>query len=254
MPGFISSNSVPLIVVGVPEPAPENLESVLQLTELKDRHMKKSKGGLLSTLCTACVVMSSVLLTGCTHTIRHVPGNFTTQGSTGEIDLVMSPEVCQRVVDKKIGINVDKWRFQIGAAVSDLLPKALGVEYAKVGLVSSTGSNVAAARSKVGPARLVIHSIDLDLSAGSTVFGSHEVTVILGVEYFDSKGNLVLRKTLSGSGAESGSDRLSTWAGFIQSSQFTAGMNEALDVAVTNGVLAAARRIVDCIEQKGACS
>jgi hypothetical protein len=76
----------------------------------------------------------------------------------------------------------------------------------------------------------------------------------MDVEYLDSKGTQVFNKRIVGSGAESGVDRLATWGGFIESSKFTQGMNEALDVAVTNSVLAAAKRIVECIKLNGTCS
>lgn len=198
-------------------------------------------------------VVVLLVLASCTHTIRHVPGNFKTQASDGEIDLVMSPDISQKIIDKKIGINIDRWRFEIGSAVSDLLPKALQTEYARVGLLSVGVANSAPRRGTPESARLIIHSIDMDLDTGTTVFGSHEVTVKLGVQYLDSAGKSVFKKEIVGTGSESGIDRLTTWGGFGELSKFTQGMNEALDVAVTNAVVAAAQHTVECVELKGAC-
>jgi hypothetical protein len=195
----------------------------------------------ISSLIRKCGLLSLVFIAGCTHT-------------TGEIDLVMTPAISQKVVEEKIGINVDKWRFEIGAAVSDLLPKALRTEYAKVGLVSSVATNVASGKVKAAAPRLSIKAIDLDLSAGTTVFSSHEVTLIMEVEYLDGKGKSVFAKKIVSTGSESGADRLATWGGFLETSKFTQGMNEALDGAVTNSVLMAAKRIVECIKLNGACS
>jgi hypothetical protein len=208
----------------------------------------------ISSLIMKCGLLSLVFMTGCTHTIRHVPGDFSSQGTTGEVYLVMTPAISQKVVEQKIGISVDKWRFEVGAAVSDLLPKALRTEYAKVGLVSSVVTNGASGRGKVEAPRLSINSINLDLNAGTTVFSSHEVTLTMEVEYLDGKGKTVFAKKIVSTGSESGTDRLATWGGFLLTPMFTQGMNEALDVAVTNSVLMATKRIVECIKLNGACS
>jgi hypothetical protein len=207
----------------------------------------------ISSLLRKCGLLSFVILTSCTHTIRHVPGDFSSQGTVGEIDLAMTPAISHKVVEQKIGINLDKWRFEIGAAVSDLLPKALRTEYAKVGLVSSPETIGAPGKGKTAVPCLRINSIDLDLSAGATVFNSHEVTLTMEVDYLDDKGRTVFTKKIVSTGSESGAERLATWGGFIETSRFTQGMNEALDVAVTNSVVTAAGRIVECIKVKGAC-
>lgn len=176
-------------------------------------------------------------LAGCTHTIRHVPPNFVSKASTGEISLLVSPTITQKIVEQRIGINVDKWRFEIGNAFMSIVPSALETHFAKVNVVQSASDKLLKSNS------IYIESLDIELDSGTTVLSKHEVILKTQVSYFRKDGSRAFDRTFINRGSQSGSSQLLTWLPFMQ----MAGMNDSIELAVTDSLLALSEDLIKSI-------
>jgi hypothetical protein len=189
------------------------------------------------------------LTTACTHVIKHAQFPSNSTGNTGEIKLFIPPETAQKVIDKKFGINADVWKFEIGQSILDILPKALNKEYSKINILLKKPDLSDLKITDKKSDSLVVKFQNLELDLGMTVFNEHKVTLFANIEYIDKNGNAIFNHEFKSIGLSSGSSQSKTWAGLVFAPMAVSGMNNAIEVAVTNSIIQLADDLLNCINR-----
>lgn len=179
--------------------------------------------------------------TSCTHSIRHASPDFTTKASSGVITLVVPTDIAQKIVVQRIGINLDKWKFEIGNAFVSIVPPALGTHFSDVRLVNN------AINKKASSNTILIKSLDVKLEPGVTVFSEHKVILQTRVQYYGINGSLVFDRKFRTIGSHSGSDELKTWSGLVVFPMAIKGMNDSIEFAVTDSLLQLTDELIKAI-------
>lgn len=184
-----------------------------------------------------------LLLSGCSYSVMHAPYLPPTPVAATPQDLILivPPDVSVRVESPVWGESSgmgETYNMDLGAAITDVLPKALQQYFAKVVVMSSlpnasiTGSTIV---------KISISSFAVDFA--TTIFGTSECNLKLNIDVLDSNGLPLKQFIVESTGKGSGSDYKETYAGLVFSPLTRQGVCKALGAMLTNAVVDAGGKI-----------
>lgn len=185
-----------------------------------------------------------VLLVGCTHTIAHKPLQNTLPASTNDLSaIIVVPPESKAFTATHSNLSGDKWIFEVGHALVDIVPQVFRNHYGSV-LLTDTVPPSFVPTAKKHLVVLKINSFKPDI--GWTVFSKHDGALTVSVE---SKGKKTITEEVTGAGSDSGGNYAKTFGGLLLPSVGISGYNEAMSVMISNAVTATSVKALEVAEK-----